>query len=74
MPLFFSLFPGRSSVGKSQLFESIALITGHQLVTTTSGASSEGGAGNTLFDEKRPLYLNDFVPIATVAAFGKKNH
>ena len=40
-----SFFLGRSSVGKSLLFESLLLICGHQLLTATASGSSDSGCG-----------------------------
>lgn len=42
---FFYLFLGKSSVGKSLLFESIVLVTGHQLLSSTSSSSGDAGVG-----------------------------
>jgi len=39
------MFAGKSSVGKSLLFESIVLATGHQLVSSTSSSSGDAGVG-----------------------------
>jgi len=39
------LVAGKSSVGKSMLFESILLTTGHQVLSSASSSSSEAGVG-----------------------------
>jgi hypothetical protein len=44
-PVVCFLFPGLSSVGKSLLFESITLLTGHQLLTSATSGSSDTGCG-----------------------------
>ena len=39
------LITGKSSVGKSLLFESVVLVTGHQLLSSTSSSSGDAGVG-----------------------------
>ena len=42
---WFFLVAGKSSVGKSLLFEAIVLVTGHQLLSSTSSSSGDAGVG-----------------------------
>lgn len=36
---------GKSSVGKSLLFESVVLVTGHQLLSSSSSTGGDSGVG-----------------------------
>ena len=36
---------GKSSVGKSLLFESVVLVTGHQLLSSSSSSAGDAGVG-----------------------------
>lgn len=58
---FFFLPPstGISSVGKSALLESIVLQTGHQLLSTASGSSSDGGCGRFMVGSKNVIIFHD---------------
>lgn len=56
---------GKSSTGKSMLFESIVLTTGHQLLSSSSTMSGDVGVGRFNTESKNIIILHD-INIATL--------
>jgi len=50
---------GKSSVGKSLLFESIVLATGHQIISSSSSHSGEAGVGRFQTSSKNTVVFHD---------------
>jgi GTP-binding protein EngB required for normal cell division len=51
-------FLGRGSVGKSLLFESVVLATGHQIISSTSNNSGDAGVGRFQTSSKNTASIN----------------
>jgi len=56
---------GKSSVGKSLLFESVTLATGHQVISSTSSHSGDAGVGRFETGSKNTVVFHD-INIATL--------
>ena len=49
---------GKSSVGKSLLFESVVLVTGHQLLSSSSSSAGDAGVGRFQTGSKNTVSLS----------------
>ena len=54
------LIAGKSSVGKSLLFESVVLVTGHQLLSSSSSSAGDAGVGRFQTGNKNTVSLYNF--------------
>ena len=59
------VFLGKSSVGKSLLFESVVLATGHQIISSTSNHSGDAGVGRFQTGSKNTVSINTLNTIIT---------
>ncbi len=62
---FYFVISGKSSVGKSLLFESVILVTGHQLLSSSSSNSGDAGVGRFKTGSKNTVVFHD-INIATL--------
>ena len=63
------LFLGKSSVGKSLLFESVVLHTAHQLLSSSSSSSGDAGVGRFQTGSKNTVIFHD-INIGTLLGAG----
>ena len=65
----FICFLGKSSVGKSLLFENVVLHTAHQLWSSSSSSSSDAGVGRFQTGSKNTVIFHD-INIGTLLGAG----
>ena len=65
----FICFLGKSSVGKSLLFENVVLHTAHQLLSSSSSSSSDAGVGRFQTGSKNTVIFHD-INIGTLLGAG----
>ena len=65
----FICFLGKSSVGKSLLFENVVLHTAHQLLSSSSSSSGDAGVGRFQTGSKNTVIFHD-INIGTLLGAG----